>query len=147
MFPEMVRYFDLIGRMTRSGYAQVGPPTLHLVRGRLRFTELANTLFQGRAAAGGKDAGWALTEATHDPKSALFGSRVVAWIHDEILAEVPETKGHEAGHEIASIMIKAMSKVIPDVPITASPVLMKVWSKSAAPVWDGGRLVAWGSGA
>ena len=51
------------------------------VRGRVGFTQARNTPFQGLAADGAKLALWALIRA---------GYRVVAFIHDEIIVELPE---------------------------------------------------------
>ena len=51
------------------------------VRGRVSFTQARNTPFQGLAADGAKLALWELIRA---------GYRVVAFIHDEILIELPE---------------------------------------------------------
>jgi DNA polymerase I-like protein with 3'-5' exonuclease and polymerase domains len=66
------------------------------------------------------------------------------FIHDEIIAEVPEDRTHEAGAELARIMCDAMQVVVPDVKITASPAAMRRWYKDATTVYDlNGRLVPW----
>ena len=65
------------------------------------------------------------------------------FIHDEIVAEVPEDRFHEAGLELSNIMCSAMQDVVPDIKITASPAAMDRWYKAADPVWKDGRLQLW----
>jgi DNA polymerase I-like protein with 3'-5' exonuclease and polymerase domains len=84
-----------------------------------------------------------LRAAYHDRKSALYGSHPVMFIHDEIIAEVPQDDYHEAGTELSRIMCDEMQKVVPSVRITASPAAMRRWYKNAEPVWKNGRLALW----
>jgi hypothetical protein len=65
------------------------------------------------------------------------------FIHDEIVAEMPEDRYHEAGSELSRIMCQEMQSVVPDVRITASPAAMRRWYKSAEPVFENGRLQLW----
>ncbi len=143
-FPEMVRYFDLISKMTRHGEASVGPPLTTIFRGGVRFSKLANMLFQSRAAAGAKDAGWMITRACHTPGDALWGSRIVAFVHDEFLLEAPKALAAGAAERLRELMARGMAGVIPDIPATATPVLMSEWNKEAKPVFDeDGNLMLW----
>jgi len=58
--------------------------------------------------------------------------------------EVPEDRGHEAATQLAEIMIREFNYFTPDVPVQASPQLMRCWSKNAKPIYDAqGRLVPW----
>jgi DNA polymerase I-like protein with 3'-5' exonuclease and polymerase domains len=78
------------------------------------------------------------------PESPLFGCRVFAFVHDEILMEAPLERAHEAAFELARIMVEAMKEWVPDVKISASPALMLAWSKDATMVKDkDGRLIPW----
>jgi len=94
--------------------------------GRLRFgasyCARHNTLFQGLAADGAKLALYDLVRA---------GYRVVAFVHDEVVVEVPETADVEAEKQkIKTIMVEAMRRVCPDVAIDAELVVAKCWSKN-----------------
>lgn len=113
------------------------------VRGRLGYTELANTTFSGLAND--------LTKATLLPisyecyvaeDSPLFGSRPVMLVHDEVIAEVPVERAHEAAYRLRDIMIEVGNRYVPDVPLKASPALMRFWSKTADTKHDeSGRLI------
>ena len=129
-FPEMQQYFVMISKLTENGPCQVGPPILPILRGQLTYSKLANILFQARAAAGVKDAGWLLTKACHDPSSPLYGSRIVAMIHDEYLLETTHDSAGEAMKEIERLAVLGMGSVTPLVPITASAHKMSCWTKA-----------------
>jgi hypothetical protein len=85
--------------------------------------------------------------------SALYGQRLVNYIHDDNMIECAEEIGHEVAHELVRIMIEGSAPYLPDVPATAKPVLSRFWSKDAKQVWvdairdkktgKGKRLVAW----
>jgi hypothetical protein len=109
------------------------------------FCAVANHFFQHLAAVGAKDALWRLSkEAYTDRKSVLFNNfRIVAFIHDEIIAEVREEVAHECAMRQTEVMVKTMQEHTPDVLITAEPTLMKRWWKQAKPVWVNGKLVPW----
>jgi len=95
-----------------------------------------NTLFRGLAADGAKLALWRLWRA---------GYRIVNFIHDEVLIEVPEGDNLTAHAErIKQIMIDAMHQVIPNVRIDVEYAAMRRWYKAAEAVFDEhGRLVPW----
>ena len=114
------------------------------VRGSPHGPAAANTLFQGLAADGAKRAVVKMTKEMYlDQQSPLFGSRLMAFPHDETIIEIPEEKGHEAAHRQAAIMVAEMRKVTPDVKVKAEPALMRNWWKAAEPVYVDGRLVPW----
>jgi len=108
--------------------------------GRLRalasFCARHNTIFQGLAADGAKLALWRLFRA---------GYRVVNFIHDEVLVEVPEDSDlTEHAQRISDIMIDAMREVLPDVAVNVDCVASRCWSKRAERVVDDhGRLLPW----
>ncbi len=142
-WPEMRLYFDRINQLVGLGEATlVGPDGF--ARGGVGYCDGCNHFFQNRAARGAKAACFDVSyECYVNEDSPLFGSRPVAFIHDEILAEVPSDVAHEAAAHMARTMCLAMGKVIPDIPITASPALMDRWYKNADAVMLDGRLVPW----
>lgn len=167
---EHVPYFDHVNRILSEG-STVKQLRSNRYRGNLSFCEAANTYFQGLAADGAKEALFRVTREcyadTYDPqavsfaygnavlsnpnvtramveraaRSPLYGSRPVLFMHDEIMLESPEHRAYEAAERLAQVMIEGMAKFIPDVPITASPVIMRRWYKGAKPVRVNGRLV------
>jgi DNA polymerase family A len=104
------------------------------IRGRVRFTQAKNTPFQGLAADGAKLAIWDLMRA---------GYRVVAFIHDEVVIEIPEDADHAAeARRVESIMNRAMEVVTGEVPVAVEYALSRRWSKQAKAVFDAeGRLL------
>lgn len=148
-WPEMKRYFEFITRITRKGDGDIeqmrpgGVP--HRRRGGVKFSEAANTLFQGLTADAAKHAlTQVMRECYVDMGTPLFGSRVVAFLYDEIIIEAPLDIAHEAAFRLSKVMCEAAQEWIPDVPITATPALMTRWLKGAEAVYDeNGRLVPW----
>jgi len=106
------------------------------MRGGVSFTQACNTPFSGLAADGAKVAIWELT---------LAGYRVVAFVHDEILVEVPIGCDYTREADIiARTMCMAMEEVCGSVPIKCKYALSETWSREAEPVFDEeGRLVPW----
>ena len=104
------------------------------VRADCSFTERHNWPFQALAADGAKLALYALMRA---------GYRVAAFIHDEVLVEVPERADcREAADDISRIMVESMRLVCPDVAIRTEYAVMRRWSKDAKAVYDkDGRLL------
>lgn len=141
LFPENREYFKRI--------SQMDPPiAVQHVSGRIRleesFCSRANTFFQGLAADGAKHALCNVSYESYCVRdSDLYGTRPILFAHDEIVAEVPVYKAHEAATRLAKVMVDSMQKYVPDIPITAEPVLMDRWYKNAEPVYDNGRLVPW----
>lgn len=98
------------------------------------FTEACNWPFQALAADGAK-------LALYDLHCA--GYRVVAFIHDEVLVEVPERDDYRpVSEDISRIMVDAMRRVCPDVKIRAEYAVMRRWSKGASATYTAdGRLI------
>jgi DNA polymerase I-like protein with 3'-5' exonuclease and polymerase domains len=140
-WPEMPDYFRYIDSTVQSGR-----PLQQLFSGRYRgdpkYTARCNTLFQGLAADMAKDAGWRICYACYvDTASPLFGCRIVNFVHDEFIVEVPEHRAHEAAMELSRLMTEAAKHWLPDVTCKAKPVLMPRWMKGAKQVWQNNRLV------
>lgn len=147
-FPEMRDYFKHVGAQCRGGTYTHRHPRTGFVRGAVGYTDGCNHAFQHLTAAGAKEALYRVTrEAYTDRSSALWGTYPVMFVHDEIIAEVPEDRAHEAAHRIAEVMVATMNEYTPDVPARAEPSLMRRWYKGAEPVYVDGRLVPWEPGA
>ncbi|MFA7158876.1 MAG: DNA polymerase, partial [Kiritimatiellia bacterium] len=109
------------------------------IRADCRYCESRNTPFQGMASDGAK-------LALYDLARARF--RVVAFIHDEVLVEVPECGDYRpAAEAISGIMISAMKRVCPDVTIRTEYAVMRRWCKDAKATYDSaGHLVPYEDG-
>ena len=144
-WPEMPQYFRAVESCRSGEYYDIKMFGSDLVRASCTYTAACNTYFQSLAAHGAKRACYlAVRAAFNEPNSAFYGSRPSMFVHDEIIAEVPDDRIHEAGAELARIMCAAMQEVVPDIRITASPAAMRRWYKSAKTVYDAdGRLVPW----
>lgn len=82
---------------------------------------MKNNPFQGLAADGAKEALYELIRS---------GYRVVNFIHDEFMVELPlESDLRVHGQEIRRILIESMQKHIPDVPIEVESGWMFNWNK------------------
>ena len=132
-WPESVDYFRWVNSLVGDGLATVRHFKSDRVRGGIPYTVTCNTFFQGLASDAAKAAGWRLLlECYVDKSSPLYGSRIVDFIHDEYLLEVPEGEAaHHAAMRQAKIMAEEAQKWVPDVHMTCEPVLMDRWSKSA----------------
>jgi len=148
-FPEMRQYFDEAAQETALGGGRA--TTTHtrtgFVRGECSFTQWCNHQFQHLVAVGARSACFYVArEAYATPSSPLFGTRPVAFIHDEIIISVlddPEVY-RPAAQRLQEVMIESMSEVIPDVPITTDVAVMSRWYKGAEAAYDDqGGLIPW----
>ncbi len=149
-FPEMEEYFAIANNAVGyEGFGTVTIPQTGFIRGGARYCALCNTPFQGLGAACAKNAMFLVAQAEYAAtNSPLFGSRTIAMIHDEIIAETADGPGmHEAAYELSYLMSVAANEYLPNCPIPASriqPVAMRKWSKKAFQIFDANkRLVAW----
>jgi DNA adenine methylase len=105
------------------------------LRGRVSFSQNRNTPFQGLAADGAKLALWKLVKS---------GYRVVAFIHDEMLIELPVDCDHAAeASRIEQIMCESMELVTGSVPVACEYSLSTRWYKQATAVLEDGKLGLW----
>ena len=118
----------------------VGGASVFTLTGRLRakasFCARHNTVFQGLAADGAKLGLWNFWRA---------GYRVVNFIHDEVLVEVPvkSNLAHQA-EIIRYLMVKGMKAVVPDVRVDVEYAASGRWYKKAKPTFDRkGSLTTW----
>jgi len=92
-------------------------------RANVTYCQARNTPFQGLAADGAKIALYRLVRASY---------RVVNFIHDEFIIEVPECSDyHDVGNSVEKIIVEAMKAVVPDVEIRADWVVTDRWYKGA----------------
>lgn len=143
---EMPKFFSAVGAIV--GPTGRGTVRIHesgFVRGNCGYTDGCNTQFQTRAAHASKAALFEAARRCHSVRTSwLYGARIVAFIHDEILLEVREEWAHEAAIELREIMEAAEAKWLPGVRPSASPTSMRRWSKAAEENRDrGGRLIPW----
>ncbi len=111
-FPEMKEY--LKGEkgyvITRTGR----------VRANTTFCAEKNTPFQGLAADGAKIALYNLMEA---------GFKIVGFVHDEIITEVPKNRIKDLTKQQEKIMIDSMKVVVPDVVIKVESTISERYCK------------------
>ena len=116
-------------------FSPVVTPTGRL-RGRVGFSQSRNTPFQGLAADGAKIALWGLYKA---------GYRAVAFVHDEVLIELPKAANHtEEAKRIDVILCGSMEQLTGSIPIACEYALADRWYKQAEAVFDSkGELTLW----
>jgi hypothetical protein len=149
-WPEMVPYFKRVASMMRgidddgNEIGDVEQFVSGRIRGRVRYTAVANGWWSGLAADGAKAALYEVCRECYLQGGRMYGARPGGFIHDEILTELPEDVAHEYAHVQRDIMVEVMQAHVPDVKIHASPVLMRCWQKGAEAVYDKrGRLIPW----
>jgi len=120
-WPELKLYMQ---RATHGAYVEgcIKHSVSHRIRGGVAsLTVWANSAFQGLAADGAK-------AALYDAERS--GLEPVAFLHDEILLEVPADVAEERASVLEKCMESAMKRYIPDVPVRAeAKILGKHWQK------------------
>ena len=142
---NMQPYFNKVQFLLDSGDGEITQLVSERVRGGCSAPQAANTFFQGLAADGAKRALRLITRESYcDRNSPLFGSRLLAFAHDETLMEHHEEVAHEAAHRQSELMIKGMKEVVKRGHVVAEPALMRFWSKKAEAKYnEKGRLIPW----
>lgn len=144
-YPEMSAYFEHINSLAQGkdnfDLVQVGSGRK---RGGCRYTSACNSLFQGLAADGAKQAAWELVRQTTLPWGTLRGCVVHAFVHDEFLLSAPREQVATAGAALERIMVDSMRAWIPDVRISVDVVAAERWTKRAKRVVNAqGLLEVW----
>jgi DNA polymerase I-like protein with 3'-5' exonuclease and polymerase domains len=146
-WPEMRQYFGVIASITAEG----GPKAItqfgsNRVRGGMRYTQAANTPFQGYVADVAKRAHYLITRACYVRgfDDRLYGARPLFFIHDEIITECDEGAEHDVAQAKKEIMEAVQAEWMPDVPPAVEVKASRVWAKKAKPViGPDDRLTVW----
>jgi DNA polymerase I-like protein with 3'-5' exonuclease and polymerase domains len=108
------------------------------IRGRVRYSQARNTPFQGLAADG---AAVALFELVKE------GFRVVGFVHDEVLVELPDEGGYVSEAKVRrvnEILCRSMEHVlVGGIPVEAESALATRWSKKAKLIVRDGKVYPW----
>ncbi len=145
-WPEMKQYFRAIRDMIDPSAENTGTAEQLFsgrIRGGVRYTALCNTYFQGLGADCAKESLHYLCKESYLEGGSMYGSRLVAFIHDETIMEHPEHLAAERGAIQAKIMREVGNRFCKDVPLKAEPCLMRFWSKKAIETFEDGILVPW----
>jgi hypothetical protein len=108
------------------------------IRGRVTYCQVRNTPFQGLAADGAALALFSLIKE---------GFRVVGFIHDEMLVELPDEGGYvseDKVQRVVEIMCREMEGVlVGDIPVECEAALSTCWSKEAKLNVRDGKVFPW----
>ena len=107
------------------------------VRSPVTYTVKRNTPFQGLASDGAKLAVADLV---------FSGYRVVGFVHDEILVELPDQGGFVSKRvfdKVIRTVRRGMEKVTSGVPVQCEATLSTCWSKRAKLIVEGDKVFAW----
>ena len=142
-WPEMNDYFAFISGCTDDrGWYYVNHVRTERVRGRASYTAACNSHFQGLASDGAKAALWEVTRRQWcEPASALYGTHVVNFVHDEIIIECPVHQVEAAARELQDVMCYEFNKFTPDVPVHATADAMFHWAKDGVPCFKDDAFV------
>jgi len=128
-------------RLQRAVLSLVGRAGVFTLTGRLRadatYSARHNTVFQGLAADGAKLGLWLLWRADY---------RIVNFIHDEVMVEVPVNSNlKQHAERIKKLMINGMQAVVLDVKVDVSYAAAERWYKGAKAVFDKSKtkLLPW----
>lgn len=145
-FPEHHEYFRIQARKADDdGY--IVHHVDQTIRAGVDGNQAANGPFQNLSAQAGKAAYRRIARECWDStrRSPLFGTRLIAFFHDELFGEVPIPRAHDAMMRMKQVMIEEGRRFMPDViPVGAEPALMRDgWDKDAEAVYIAGQLVPW----
>lgn len=152
-FPEFGDYFKYIDKLQDDeGNFRVQHLFTNRLRSKIFYCVACNSFFQGLGADAAKAAGYLIARACYyDKSSPLFECRIVNFIHDEWILEVPDdwetgwTVATAAANELVRLMVLGAAPFVPDVPMGSDPQLMRRWSKHAKKIVNEatGNLVPW----
>ncbi len=143
-YPEVRLVFkDLSKRSRANKRFTITHPLTGFTRAGCTYTSGANFYFQHLGAYAGKRACYLTQRACWDSKNPLHGSRLVGFVHDELILSCPENKIDQSARELEKLMKKAFADSCPDVPVQVESLAMKRWYKDAKRVEVNGRLKVW----
>jgi DNA polymerase I-like protein with 3'-5' exonuclease and polymerase domains len=111
-WPEMSDYFSKIDFAVET-HGAIEQLYSGRLRGDVSYTDACNGMFQGLAADIAKDAGFQLARACY--VGALRGCRIVNFVHDEYVVEVPEEHAKACAERIEAILVLAARPWLPGV--------------------------------
>jgi hypothetical protein len=139
-YPEMRLYFQHIGSLCAGeDAATVTHPLTGYIRGGVFYCAACNQNFQHLTAMGAKKALYEVARECYvDSGTDLFGCRLFAFIHDEIIIEAPEWLAEKAAKRLEVVMADAMKVYTPDVPVGTDSGIMRRWRKGAegSGIWE-----------
>lgn len=141
--PEYLAYAKRLREGTGGRELQI--PGCTIMRRGVTLAAAANTGFQGLGAVLEAYVGWQIVRAIYLGKGALgrSGARLVNFVHDEFILEVPLAWVTEVAAELEEIMANAPKRYLPDVQISSEAVAMLRWSKNAERIVTNGELIPW----
>jgi DNA polymerase I len=148
-WPETKPHFARVRGLTANGESQVETLWTKRYRGGANYCATANNGFQALGSDCAKEAMWRVCREQYvDRGTPLFGTRTVAFIHDELILEVKDDNtAHDAAVHLARVMVEGANMYLPNVPIALEkmePLLMRRWSKNAKSTFGkDGRLIPW----
>jgi DNA polymerase-1 len=149
-WPEMRDYFRRVDGLFDEGAERCSVETLFTgrKRGGATYCAACNNGYQALGVDIAKCALCLVAEAEYVGPGPLFGSRTVAFVHDEVIAEADDDPAvyDPAARELARLMVEGSRVYLPDVPLKLEkmePTVMRMWSKDAVPVFDRQRLWPW----
>lgn len=125
-WPEMADYHAWVNALPRDadGRITMQDPVTGFIRGGCTYTEACNFPFQHRAAACAKDAMWALYRALPS-----LNAHQVLFVHDENVIECPTENVRECVAMVEGIMIQAVARLCPDVPVGVETTVLERYTK------------------
>ncbi len=146
---EAGKYLDMIGDLVggRGSKVQLEHVGSKRLRGDVGYCDAANSYFQGLAADAAKgglvELMYGMYEKGHN--DLLYGVRQLAFVHDEVLLEIPLDRLHEAAYAARDAFVGGAQVWVPDVPLTAQPAASLCWTKASSdPTFDSnGRLICY----
>lgn len=142
--PALPGYLKFVGstEIGNSGMFESTCPITGMIRRGMWYSAAANCRFQRLAAMVMMRMLKRLARACY--LGELRGGRPAAFIHDQVLVEVPEADAHEADAVVTRIMRDAAREVMPDVLTKVESQAAACYSKDSARVYDArGRLAVW----
>lgn len=151
-YTEFREYFAAVRDMGHGGRYTIEHIFTRRLRGGCTYTAACNSFFQGLGADAAGAALFDVSEGCYVPlggyRAPLFGSRVVNFVHDEIIIETPDdARAPAVADALVETMIRGAAPFLPDVPPKVDAKLMRYWSKRAKALKDPatGALVPWPS--
>lgn len=143
-YPEFKEFFSWVRSLCAGGNAWIQHFTSNRYRGDIPYTVTCNTFSQGLGADAMKHVMYHLVKECYIGSGPLRGSRVVNFIHDQFLTEVPEGGVNDIAPTYEKLITDRTNEWLPDVKTKAKAIATRRWSKLAKrKVDEKGRLIIW----